>query len=252
MNIEARISDTAVAERQLRIDLAAAFRLAARMGWHEAVANHFSLAVSKDGKRILINPRWRHFGNIRASDLLLLDVNDEMVMKRPGAPDPSAWCIHSHLHAAVPQARCILHLHPPYATALASLANPEIKPIDQNTARFFNRVGVDRGFGGIADDAEEARRLAASIGNHSRLMMGNHGVIVVADTVAEAFDDMYYLERACQNLVLAYSTGQELSVLSDEIAEKTARGWEAYRPSAFAHFEQMKAMLDEHEPAYAH
>ena len=80
--------------------------------------------------------------------------------------------------------------------------------------------------------------------------MGNHGVIVVADTVAEAFDDMYYLERACQNLVLAYSTGQKLNVLSDEIAEKTAQGWDAYRPSAFAHFEQLKVMLGELEPAY--
>ncbi len=247
-NIPAASTD----ERQLRIDLAAAFRLAARMGWHEAIANHFSVAASRDGRQILINPRWRHFGNICASDLLLLDVDDDAVMSRPGAPDPSAWCIHGHLHAHVPQARCILHLHPPYATAIASLADPEIKPIDQNTARFFNRVGVDRDFGGIADDVEEAKRLAKSIGNHSRLMMGNHGVLIIADTVAEAFDDMYYLERACQNLVLAYSTGRELSVLSDAVAEKTARGWEAYRPSAFAHFEQLKRTLDTHEPAYAH
>jgi ribulose-5-phosphate 4-epimerase/fuculose-1-phosphate aldolase len=221
------------------------------MGWNEAVANHFSAAVSADGRRILINPRWRHFTNIRASDLLLLDIDDETVMSRPEAPDPSAWCIHSHLHASVPQARCILHLHPPYATAVSSLADPEIKPIDQNTARYFNRIAIDRDFGGIADDVGEARRLAAAMGNHSRMMMGNHGVIVVADTVAEAFDDMYYLERACQNLVLAYSTGRKLNVLSNEIAEKTAQGWDAYRPSAFAHFEQLKGMLGALEPAYA-
>jgi ribulose-5-phosphate 4-epimerase/fuculose-1-phosphate aldolase len=251
MSIDRKTSSEPDREQQLRIDLAAAFRLAARMGWSEAVANHFSVAVSPDGRRILINPRWRHFTNIRASDLLSLDINDETVMSRPGAPDPSAWCIHSHLHASVPQARCILHLHPPYATAVSSLADPEIKPIDQNTARYFNRIAIDRDFGGIADDVGEARRLAAAIGNHSRMMMGNHGVIVVADTVAEAFDDMYYLERACQNLVLAYSTGQKLNVLSDEIAEKTAQGWDAYRPSAFAHFEQLKGMLGSLEPAYA-
>ena len=251
MSVDRKSFEGPDSERRLRIDLAAAFRLTARMGWNEAVANHFSAAASADGRRILINPRWRHFGNIRASDLLLLDIDDEGVMSRSGAPDPSAWCIHSHLHAAVPQARCILHLHPPYATALSSLADPEVKPIDQNTARYFNRIAIDREFGGIADNAEEARRLARSIGNHSRLMMCNHGVLVVADTVAEAFDDMYYLERACQNLVLAYSTGRKLNPLSDEIAENTARGWESYRASAHAHFEQLKAMLDEREPAYA-
>jgi ribulose-5-phosphate 4-epimerase/fuculose-1-phosphate aldolase len=239
-------------ERQLRVDLAAAFRLAARMGWNEAVANHFSAAASADGRRILINPRWRHFGNIRASDLMLLDVDDESVMSRPDAPDPSAWCIHSELHASLPQARCVLHLHPPHATAIASLADPEIKPIDQTTAKYFNRIAIDRHFGGIADDTTEAKRIAAALGNHSRMMMGNHGVLVVADTVAEAFDDMYYLERACRTLVLAYSTGQKLSVLADEIAEKTAQGWEGYRASGFAHFEQLKASLDETEPAYAH
>ena len=236
---------------QLRVDLAAAFRLAARMGWNEAVANHFSLVASPDGRQILINPRWRHFGNIRASDLLLLDVDDESVMSRPDAPDPSAWCIHGRLHADIPHARCVLHVHPPYATAIASLADPEIKPIDQNTARYYNRMAIDLNFGGIADDEEEGRRIAAALGNHSRMMMGNHGVLVVADTVAEAFDDMYYLERACRNLALAYSTGQKLSMLPPEVAEKTARGWESYRPSAFAHFEQMKAMLDRSEPDYA-
>ena len=250
MNVHEKTTSELDREQQLRVDLAAAFRLAARMGWHEAGANHFSAAVSPDGRRILINPRWRHFTNMRASDLLLLDIDDETVMSRPGAPDASAWCIHSHLHESVPHARCILHLHPPYATAVSSLADPEIKPIDQNTARYFNRIAIDRNFGGIADDVDEARRLAAAIGNHSRMMMGNHGVIVVADTVAEAFDDMYYLERACQNLVLAYSTGQKLNVLSDEIAEKTAQGWDAYRPSAFAHFEQLKGMLGKLEPAY--
>src|SRR5207249_4599485 len=101
-------------EWQQRVDLAAAFRLAADLGWHEAVANHFSLAVSPDGKKFLMNPRWRHFSRIKASELLLLDADDRETMNRLDAPDPTAWCIHGHIHAAVPQARCILHVHPPY------------------------------------------------------------------------------------------------------------------------------------------
>jgi ribulose-5-phosphate 4-epimerase/fuculose-1-phosphate aldolase len=237
-------------EAQLRIDLAAAFRLAERFGWHEAVANHFSVATSADGRQFLMNPRWRHFSMIRASDLMALDARDDSVMDRPDPPDPSAWTIHGTLHATAPRARCLLHAHPPYATAITALADPDIKPIDQNTARYFRRIAIDLAYGGIADDREEGVRIARALGNHTRMMMGNHGVLVVAPTVAEAFDDLYYLERACQTLVLAYSTGRPLNVMSDEIAERTARGWEAYAGAAFAHFEEMKRVLDKSDESY--
>jgi len=236
---------------QMRVDLAAAFRLAAAMDWHEAVGNHFSLAVSEDGTKFLLNPHQRHFSQVRASELLLLDSNDPGTMARPNAPDPSAWCIHGRIHAHLPAARCVLHVHPPYGTALAALADPSIKAIDQNTARFHKRVAIDRGFGGIADFREEGERLVRVLGSHRHMIMGNHGVLVTGDTVAQAFDDLYFLERAARTLVLAYSTGQPLNVLSDEIAEKTARGWEAYQADAFAHFAQLKAGLDRTDPSYA-
>jgi ribulose-5-phosphate 4-epimerase/fuculose-1-phosphate aldolase len=238
-------------EWQLRVDLAAAFRLAARLNWHEAVANHFSLAVSADGRQFLMNPKWRHFSRIKASDLLLLDSTDSETMKRADAPDPSAWCIHGALHAELSQARCVLHLHPPYATAIASLKDPDIKPVDQNSARFFNRLAIDLQYGGIADESEEGARIVRALGNKRRMMMGNHGVLVVADSVAEAFDDLYYLERACQTLVLAYSTGQPLNVMPPALAERTACDWEDYSDSARVHFEEMKLVLDREDPSYA-
>jgi ribulose-5-phosphate 4-epimerase/fuculose-1-phosphate aldolase len=238
-------------EWQLRVDLAAAFRLAVEFNWHEAVANHFSLAVSPDGRKFLLNPRWKHFSMIRASDLMLVDVDDPETMKRPDAPDASAWFIHGNIHAHVPHARCLLHCHPAYGTALAALADPEIKPIEQNTARFYNRVTIDRGFGGIADDQAEGERLARSLGNNSIMLMGNHGVLVAGTTVAEAFDALYYLEKASQTMVLAYSTGQKLNVMPHELAEKTARGWESYKEMAVAHFAEMKRILDRKDPSYA-
>jgi ribulose-5-phosphate 4-epimerase/fuculose-1-phosphate aldolase len=236
---------------QMRIDLAAAFRLAAEMNWHESVGNHFSLAVSPDGKKFLMNPRWKHFSLIKASELLFLDSEDGDTMKRADAPDPSAWCIHGRIHANLPQARCLLHLHPPYATALAALAEPDLKPIDQNTARFFNRLAIDLDYAGIADDRAEGDRLARRLGNKSRMIMGNHGVLIAAATVAEAFEDLYFLERACQTMVMAYSTGQKLNVMPDELAEKTARGWDGYQSMAFAHFEDQKRLLDRKDPSYA-
>src|SRR6185503_1442241 len=99
-------------ERQLRVDLAAAFRLAVEMNWHESVGNHFSAAVSADGKQFLMNPKWRHFSTIRASDLQLLDASDQETMKRADAPDVSAWAIHGGVHGSVAHARVLLHLHP--------------------------------------------------------------------------------------------------------------------------------------------
>ena len=242
---------TKSAESQARVDLAAAFRLAEHFNWHEAVANHFSLAVSTDGKRFLMNPRWRHFSRIKASELMLLDADDQETMKRPDAPDETAWCLHGRIHALLPHARCVLHLHPPYATALTALADPEIKPIEQNTARFYNRVAYDLGYEGMANSDAEGDRIAKLLGNRKTMMLGNHGVLIAAPTVAEAFDEVYYLERACQTLVLAYSTGQKLNVMSDSVAEKTARDWDFYTDSASVHFDEMKKVLDRKDPSYA-
>ena len=238
-------------EWALRVDLAAAFRLAVRFDWHESVGNHFSAALSEDGRSFLLNPRWKHFSKIRASDLLRLDFDDRGTMAREDAPDPSAWCIHGNVHAAHPRVRVLLHCHPPYATALAGLADPAIKPIDQNTARFYNRVHVDLGFDGVADQDEEGRRIATCFERHDVVMMGNHGVSVAAPTVAEAFESLYFVERACKTLMLAYGSGQPLNVMSDNLAEKTASGWDAYRGMGFAHFAQLKQTLDQDEPDYA-
>lgn len=238
-------------ENQLRVDLAAALRLAAHYDWHESVANHFSAAVSPDGSKFLVNPRWKHFSRAKASELLLVDANDPDTMTRPDAPDPSAWSIHSAIHRRVPHARVVLHLHPPYATTLATLKAPSIKPVDQVTARFFNRLAMDMEFGGIASEEAEGERIAATIGNHSSVMMANHGVTTVAPTVAEAFDAMYHLERAARTMVLAYSTGQPLNVMNDELAESVAREWDVYKDAEFSHFEEMKLVLDRENPGYA-
>jgi ribulose-5-phosphate 4-epimerase/fuculose-1-phosphate aldolase len=239
-------------ERNLRIDLAAAFRLAVRNDWHEGVANHFSAAVSADGRSFIMNPRWMHFSRIRASDLMLFDADDDSTMQSEFAPDPSAWAIHSAIHRRLPNARVALHLHPPYATALTGLADPSIKPIDQVTARFFNRIAIDTAFGGIASGTSEGERIAAAIGNHSAILMGNHGVTTCAPTVAEAYDAMYHLERAARTLMLAYASGQPLSIMPDALAEQTARDWDDYKGAQFAHFDEMKRMLDREQPDYAH
>jgi ribulose-5-phosphate 4-epimerase/fuculose-1-phosphate aldolase len=252
MNAISPNAPTAVdsSEWDMRVDLAAAFRLAVEFDWHESVGNHFSASISSDGKTFLMNPKWKHFATIRASDLLLLNVDDTQTMTRPNAPDASAWCIHGAIHGAMPSAKVLLHCHPPYATALASLKDPTMKPIDQNTARFFGLVGADLGFGGLADEAEEGARLVSAFGNYPILLMGNHGVTVTAGSAAEAFEHLYFFERAAKTLMLAYASGQPLNLMSDEIAEKTAQGWRDYNDMAFAHFDYLKSKLDKIDPSY--
>lgn len=228
-----------------RIDMAAAFRWTARLNMHEAVANHFSLAVSDDGAQFLINPFARHFARLKASDLILVDANDPETLNRPDAPDPTAWGLHGALHRNCPHARCVLHVHSVHATVLASLADSRLPPIDQNTAMFFGRQLVDEGYGGMAFESEGERcAIMLSDPKAKTMIMGNHGVLVLGDTVADAFNRLYYFERAAETYIRALQTGRPLRVLSDEVAEKTAREWEDY-PSTAGHFlSEIKAMLE--------
>jgi len=238
-------------ERSLRIDLAAAFRWFARLGMHESVANHLSAAVSADGARFLINPRGRHFARVTAGDLLCLDANDPHALARADAPDPTAWHLHSRLHARLPAARCVMHLHSPHATTLACLKDSTMYPIDMNTMRFFGRVAFDEAFAGMALSDAEGDRVAALLSpGKTVLLMANHGVLVVGTSVAAAFDELYYYERAAATLLACYATGKELRVVPDEVARLTERQWSDYGQLAVDHLDNIKAILDAEEPDY--
>lgn len=239
--------------RQERADLAAAFRWAARLNLHEAVANHFSLAVDAVGKRFLMNPNQRHFSLIRASDLLLLDADDPDVLERPDAPDPTAWGLHGSIHRRCPHARCIMHTHSIYATVLSCLADSALPAIDQNTATFHDRYVIDGNFGGLAF-AEEGERCASLLDDPKKkvMIMGNHGILVLGSNAADTFNRLYHFERASETYVKALQTGRELRVMPDETAEKTARELECHYPDqAERHFGDLKAILDREGDDYA-
>ncbi|MCB1388534.1 MAG: class II aldolase/adducin family protein [Rhodobacteraceae bacterium] len=227
-----------------RSDLAAAFRWTARLNMHESVANHFSLAVDEEGRRFLVNPNGRHFSRIRASELLLLDADDPHVLDRPDAPDETAWGLHGSIHRACPQARCVMHVHSIHATVLASLADSRLPAIDQNSAMFHDRHVVDEGYQGMAFESEGARCAAMLKDPRTiAMVMGNHGVLVIGRTVAEAFNRLYYFERAAETYIRALQTGRPLRVLPDAVAEKVAQEWEAYPDFAENHLREIKAIL---------
>lgn len=253
MNVEVANIQQAVPNYSVeRTDLAIAFRSAARLNMHEAVANHFSLAVDESGKKFLMNPNQQHFATLCASDILLLDAEDKEVMQRPGAPDPTAWGLHATVHALVPHARCIMHVHPIFSTVLASLADSRLPAIDQNTATFFNRVVIDEGFGGLAFEAE-GRRIAAQLSDPKKrvMVMGNHGLLVIGATVAETFNRLYYFERAAETYIRALQTGVPLRVMPDEIAARTADEIEDYPGQAELHLAGLRAVLDMEGSQYA-
>jgi len=233
---------------ETRRDLAAILRWTARLDMHEGIANHFSVAVSDDGKRFLMNPYGIHWSKIRASDLR--ELNAENPPEDVGETvDPTAMAIHGALHRSLPQARCILHLHSRYATALSCLKDPSLPPVDQNSMRFYNRVAIDSGFDGMGL-GDEAARLAGTLGNKSILMMGQHGVLCVGQNIARAFDNIYYFERSAEIYMTALSSGQPLNIASAEVAEKTAQQWEDYPNFSDKHLSAIRAVLDDEEPGY--
>ncbi len=235
-----------------RVQLAAAFRWTARLNMHEAVANHFSLAVNEDGSRFLMNPNQVHFSRVKASDLLLLDANDPETLNRPDAPDVTAWGLHGSVHRRCPHHRCVMHVHSMHATVLASLADSTLPPIDQNCATFYNRYVIDDQYGGLAME-DEGERCAAQLQDPDRkvMIMGNHGILVLGDSVADCFNRMYYFERAAETYIRALQTGQPLRVLSHEVAEKTARELDDYPGQGDRHLAELMAILDDEGADYA-
>jgi ribulose-5-phosphate 4-epimerase/fuculose-1-phosphate aldolase len=237
------------AERAARADLAAAFRLAVRMELHEGVCNHFSVMLGRG--RFLLNRYGLHWSEVSASNLLCLDANGN-VLEGEGEVEKTAFYIHSRIHLAHPRAACVLHTHMPYATCLTLLQQGRLEMVEQNALRFDGDIAYDDVYNGLVVDDAEGDRLAAALGDKRVLFLANHGVIVVGATVAEAFDSLYYLERACRLQVLARSVGGPLRAVRPEVVRETHRMLVADAPNyASAHFTALKRILDREEPGYS-
>ena len=234
-----------------RVDLAAAFRLAVRMDLHEGVCNHFSFMLA-DGKRFLLNRYGLHWSEVSASNLLTLDAEGN-VLEGEGEYEKTAFYIHSRIHLAHPRARCVLHTHMPYATALTLIENGRLEMVEQNALRFYDDIAYDDTYNGLVVDNAEGDRLARALGTKRVMFLANHGVIVVGPSVAEAFDLLYYLERACRLQVLARSMHAKLRAVRPEVVRETYRLLLADSPKyASAHFSALKRMLEREEPDYSH
>ena len=242
----------AEAVRAARVDLAACFRMAARLGLHEGICNHFSFVVPGRDDLFLVNPYGWAFSEMTASRLLVCDFKGNVVAGE-GVPEATAFYIHARMHLNKPRAKAAFHTHMPNATALAMLEGPPLVWAGQSSLKFYGRTLVDEDYNGLALDESEGDRIAASIGDADIVFMKNHGVMVVGATVAEAWDDLYYLERAAEAQRLAMGTGRKLKPVTPEIAARTyAQMREGGRESAKLHLESIKRILTREEPDFMH
>ena len=222
----------------LRRDLAAAFVLADRLGFSEGICNHFSAVVPGESERYLINPFGVHWSEMRPDKLLLID-GAGRVLEGVGEVEATARSIHIAGHRANPRHQVLLHTHMPHATALTMVEGGQLEMAHQTAVRFLGRM-AHHGFGGIAlDDAEGSRIAEAQRDNPDAdiFFLEHHGVTVGAGSVALAFDDLYYLERACRQQILAQSTGLPLKLIEGEMLRQTQRQIEQVRGAlAEGHF----------------
>jgi ribulose-5-phosphate 4-epimerase/fuculose-1-phosphate aldolase len=236
---------------QARTDLAACFRMAARHGLEEGICNHFSAMVPGYDDLFIVNPYGYAFRELTASHLLICDL-DGNVVAGEGLPEATAFYIHARIHKRIPRARVAFHTHMPYATALSMTEGEPLIFAGQTALKFYGRTVFDRNYNGLALDEREGDRIAAAVGDADIVFMKHHGVMVLAPTIAEAWDDLYYLERAAQVQVLALSTGRQVLPVDPDISEAAYRQMREGDPeSARLHLAAIRRTLDAEEPGYA-
>ena len=227
---------------RLRADLALALRAAAHHGLSEGVCNHFSVELPDESGRFLLNPRGLLWSEIQADDIVLVNADGEVLAGRHPV-ESTAMFIHAAVHRIAGKA-CVLHTHMPYATALTlTRARALDTTLSQNAMRFYGRLAIDAHYNGLALDATEGERIATAMQGSDVAFLGNHGVVVCGPRIDYAYDDLYYLERACQAQVLAMSTGQALLPVGAEIAALVAQQSMLERLQSELFFEALRRTL---------
>jgi ribulose-5-phosphate 4-epimerase/fuculose-1-phosphate aldolase len=253
-SIERTITDLAARQRQARVDLAAAHRLAVMHGFDEGIFNHLTLRVPGHDDRYYQIPFGLLWSEVTASCLMEVGY-DGTRLAGEGEIERSCYCIHAPMHRLMPNAAAVFHTHMPFASALARLEDPRILPIGQTELGIMMVTGYDSTYAGPAVDPAEGSRLAGIMDDKKVLMMASHGVVTVGASVAEAYDLLYYVERAAQVQLYAMSSGRPLKFLPQDVIETTIaeyRKGELYagRPPCQWHFDALKRMLDKREPDY--
>jgi ribulose-5-phosphate 4-epimerase/fuculose-1-phosphate aldolase len=225
MNIPSLAGKVSAAEWEARIDLAAAYRLVALYKWDDLVFTHITLRVPDAEDQFLINPYGLFFDEITASSLVKIDLQGRKLQDSPFEVNPAGFVIHSAIHAARHDARCVMHTHTLNGVAV-SAQRAGLLPISQHSMFTLGSLGY-HDFEGPALNDDEKPRLVADLGDKSSLILRNHGLLTVGETVADAFVAMYYLEASCAIQVRAQAGGELIPVpkeVLDQAVSRTRQG----------------------------
>lgn len=209
------------AEWQTRCDLAACYRLAAHFKFTDLIYTHITARVPGEDGHFLINPYGFRWEEITASSLVKIDVDGNKVCNCPHNVNPAGFTIHSAIHRASHEAAWVMHTHSRAGVAVSSLEDG-LLPLNQIALQFFGNVAY-HDYEGIALDLDERSRIVASLGDKPALVLRNHGLLTTGRTAAQMFNNMFYLERACEIQVATLSMGQPLRAVPDEIADKVVQ-----------------------------
>lgn len=207
-------------EWQVRVDLAAAYRLVAYYGWDDLIFTHLSCRVPGPEHHFLINPYGMMFEEITASSLVKINLEGQTMMSSPYFINPAGFTIHSAVHAAREDARCVIHLHTEHGIAVSAQKNG-LLPISQQALFALASLAYHK-YEGLALNQDEKARLVADLGNKTNMILRNHGLLTVGKTPAEAFLAMYILESACRIQTLAQAGGGALLTVSEPIIDNVA------------------------------
>lgn len=242
------------AEWEVRVDCAAAHRLAVLQGLNEGIYNHITAAVPGKRDRFLLNPFGWYWSEITANSLVEVGFDGKPLTDN-GLPELSAYCVHAPIYQARPDAGCVIHIHTPFSTALTLLEDPRLLPVGQGAAGLIDMIAYDNEYPGRAMTIGEGHRLASVLGDKNILMMGNHGVVVLGESVAQAYDRVFYLERCCQVQLYAMWTGRPMKFLPEDVLaamreqKPEVRTYYGKRPHEL-HFDALKRVLDTKNPGY--
>ncbi len=224
---------------RLRADLALALRAAAFHGLAEGVCNHFSVELPDGSGRFLLNPRGLLWKEVQAEDIVMVDVHGEVLAGRHKV-EPTAMYIHAAIHR-IARKTCVLHTHMPHATALTLISDRALDPtLSQTAMRFEGRLAVDAHYNGLALDIHEGERIANAMQGADVVFLANHGVVVCGDRMDHAYDDLYYLERACQVQWLAMSSGRPLAPVDPALARRVREQTLGERQQSELFFEALR------------
>jgi len=235
---------------KIKLEMAACLRWADRLGLSEGICNHFSVEIPNSPGQFLLNPQGLHWSEIKVSDIITVATDGTLISGKHEA-EPTAFFIHSGIHRNVSSATVVLHTHMPNATTLSCLQDGEVIHCTQNSLRWFNRISYDKDYNGLALDHQEGNRMAALMQGNRVLFLANHGVIVVGPNMAEAFDDLYYLERACEIQVKAMQTGRPFSIINESHGESAYQQIMNDRTQCYSHLDAIIRILLRETPDFA-